>query len=138
MWRAVQTANGKHQRAAGRLTEVRPEVEGVGARLMEDERFMEFFESLSCEIGEVKAEIGEVKAEMIARFEGMDRRLEHVENTTNSMLMQLAGVSKSLTAAERLDTAISVTQTAQQRAIDDLASRVTKIERKLNLNQSPK
>ena len=119
------------------MTEVRPEVEGVGARLMEDERFMEFFESLSCEIGEVKAEIGEVKAEMIARFEGMDRRLEHVENTTNSMLMQLAGVSKSLTAAERLDTAISVTQTAQQRAIDDLASRVTKIERKLNLNQSP-
>jgi hypothetical protein len=38
-------------------------------------------------------------------------------------------MSKSLTDAERIDSAFAATQSAQQRAIDDLAARVAKLER---------
>jgi hypothetical protein len=46
--------------------------------------------------------------------------------------LNLRGIGKSLTAGERLDSEMSATQTAQQRAIDDLARRLSKVERQIN------
>jgi len=84
------------------------------------------------------ANLSDLRNEMISRFEKVDerfdavlRRLDRIETNVTATQMQTMGMSKSLTDAERLDTAMLGTQFAQQRAIDDLAARVTQIERRL-------
>ena len=64
--------------------------------------------------------------------QNIERRLDHMEARFTAFEFQLAGIGKSLTTGERLDSEMSATQTAQQRAIDDLARRLTKIERQIN------
>jgi len=44
----------------------------------------------------------------------------------------MAGIGKALAAGEKFDGELSSTQAAQQRAIDELARRITKIEQRLN------
>src|SRR5438552_1943345 len=69
------------------------------------------------------------------RFEAVDRRFEAVENRLERINDNLAAVQSQMAAmtrwADRLDrdhSAILATQTAQQRAIDDLAARVVRLE----------
>jgi hypothetical protein len=72
-----------------------------------------------------------LQREMNARFDAVERRLDRTENNTNAILMQMAGVSRSLTQAERAESEYAVNSAAQQRAIDQLAARVTKLEQRL-------
>jgi len=63
------------------------------------------------------------------RFDSVDRRLERVENQNNALVIQNAGMSKSLSEAERLDTATFATLSAQQKAIDDLYQQIAELKR---------
>jgi hypothetical protein len=63
---------------------------------------------------------------------GTQRRLERMETNLTAIQFQTAGISKSLTDPERLDGRMLETQHAQQRAIDDLARRIAKLERQIN------
>ncbi|MBZ5617250.1 MAG: hypothetical protein LAQ69_00760 [Acidobacteriia bacterium] len=65
----------------------------------------------------------------------IERRTERTEINVNSILMQLAGISRSLTVSEQLTTQFATTQGAQQSAIDQLAARLTKIERERHPEQ---
>jgi hypothetical protein len=76
------------------------------------------------------ANLAELRNELIERMDRLERRIERVEINTNSMLMQLAGISKSLTECERRDNSTAATLAAQQRAIDDPARRVAELERR--------
>ena len=76
--------------------------------------------------------IAELRQEMVDNLVRLERRTERVENNTNAALMQLAGISKSLTVAEREAGATGATLAAQQRAIDDLARRVSELEKRAN------
>ena len=44
----------------------------------------------------------------------------------------MAGIGKAITVGEKFDGELSGTRVAQQRAIDELARRVAKIEQRLN------
>jgi chromosome segregation ATPase len=83
------------------------------------------FEAMRAIEEHVDQSIGRLRDELGGRLAHIERRLDHME-------AQLAGIGKSLTTGERLDSEMSATQTAQQRAIDDLARRLTKIERQIN------
>lgn len=63
------------------------------------------------------------------RFDSVDRRLERVENQMHYLTLQNAGMSKSLTDAERLDTFTAATLSAQQKAIDDLYHQIAELKR---------
>src|ERR1017187_1401478 len=62
------------------------------------------------------------------RFDSIERRTERLELHMQTLILQTAGMSKSLTDAERLDSATAATLAAQQRAIDDLYSKVAEIQ----------
>ena len=69
------------------------------------------------------------------RFEAMDRRFEAIDNRLDRIADTLASVQNQMAAmtrwADRFDrdhNAILQTQSAQQRAIDDLAARVSRLE----------
>jgi hypothetical protein len=81
------------------------------------------------------ANLSEVRQELTARLDTLDRRTERTEINVNSILMQLAGMSRSLTVGEQLTSQFATTQGLQQRAIDQLAQRLTKIERELHPEQ---
>jgi hypothetical protein len=49
--------------------------------------------------------------------------------------MQLAGISRSLTVGEQLTSQFATTQSAQQRAIDQIVARLTKLERDVHPEQ---
>jgi predicted nucleic acid-binding Zn-ribbon protein len=87
----------------------------------------------------VDRSISELRDEFGKRFDHLERRLEQVERRLDRLdtrfgvfEFQMAGIGKSLTAGEKLDSEFTATQIAQQRAIDDLARRITKIEQRLN------
>ncbi|MBV8844789.1 MAG: hypothetical protein JO307_18440 [Bryobacterales bacterium] len=50
----------------------------------------------------------------------LDRRTERIETNVNSILLQIAGTSKSLTEADRIDSSYGAQLGAHQRAIDDV------------------
>lgn len=62
------------------------------------------------------------------RFDTIERRTERLELHMQTLILQTAGMSKSLTDAERLDTATAAALAGQQRAIDDLYSKVAEIQ----------
>jgi len=92
------------------------------------ERLERTVEALTANLSEVRQELG-------VRLDTLDRRTERTEINVNSILMQLAGMSRSLTVGEQLTTQFATTQGLQQRAIDQLAQRLTKIERELHPEQ---
>lgn len=61
------------------------------------------------------------------RFDSIERRTERLELHMQTLILQTAGMSKSLTDAERLDSATAAALAAQQKAIDDLYSKVAEI-----------
>ena len=79
--------------------------------------------------------LSEVRQELVTRLDAIERRTERTEINVNSILMQLAGISRSLTVGEQLTSKFAANQGGQQRALDDLAARVSRIERALNLDR---
>jgi chromosome segregation ATPase len=71
-------------------------------------------------------------AQVERRLEQVERRLDRLDSRFTAFEFQLAGIGKSLTAGEKLDSEPTATQIAQQRAIDDLAKRVTNLERQMH------
>lgn len=65
------------------------------------------------------------------RFDSIDRRLERLENQNHTLALQSIGMSKSLTDAERLDSATAATLSAQQKAIDELYHQIAELKRQL-------
>ena len=82
-------------------------------------------------IRQLDQSIQQLRGEFNIRFENIERRLDRLETRFTAFEFQLAGIGRSLTAGEKLDGEIAATQAAQQRAIDDLARRVAKIEQRL-------
>jgi BMFP domain-containing protein YqiC len=78
----------------------------------------------------IAGEISLFRAEVNSRFDTIDRRLERNENYTNGFMLQMSGISRSLTLGERFDTETAVTLAAQRQAIADLARRVEALEKK--------
>jgi hypothetical protein len=81
------------------------------------------------------ANLSEVRKELITRLDTLDRRTDRTEINVNAILMQLSGISRSLTVGEQLSSQFAATQGAQQHAIDQLAQRISKIERELHPDQ---
>ena len=78
------------------------------------------------------ANLSDLRNEISTRLATIERRTERTETNVNSILMQLAGISRSLSIGEQLTTEFAATQGAQQRTIDQLAARVAKLERELH------
>lgn len=66
------------------------------------------------------------------RLELIERRVDRLDSRFSVFEFQMAGIGKALTAGDKFDSELSNTQVAQQRAIDELARRVAKIEQRLN------
>jgi TolB-like protein len=73
------------------------------------------------------------------RFDAVDRRFKAVENRLDRISDTLVGVQSQMAAmirwADRFDrehSASLATQTAQQRAIDELAARIARLESRYN------
>lgn len=90
------------------------------------------FEAMRAIEEHVDQSISRLRDELGGRLAHIERRLDHMEARFTAFEFQLAGIGKSLITGERLDSEMSATQTAQQRAIDDLARRLSKIERQIN------
>ena len=78
-------------------------------------------ESLEREIGEFRRETRE--------------RLDRIENRVSVISMDLANINRSLDAAARRELEVAAAQAAHQKAIDDLATRVTRLEQRLENRQ---
>jgi hypothetical protein len=89
------------------------------------------FEAMRAIEDHVDQSIGQFRDEFGGRLAHIERRLDHMEARFTAFGFELAGIGKSLVTGERLDSEMSATQTAQQRAIDDLARRLTNVERQI-------
>jgi septal ring factor EnvC (AmiA/AmiB activator) len=76
--------------------------------------------------------ISDLRQEMNTRFDLVDQRFDSIERRMERIEYQTIGMSKSLTDAERLDSATAAALSAQQRAIDQLAQRIAHLERQAN------
>lgn len=85
----------------------------------------------------ITANLSDLRTELTTRLDRLERRTERTEVNTNALLLQAAGISRSLTEAERIDSTTAATQAAQQRAIDQLAARLTALEQKVSGYQPP-
>jgi protein-disulfide isomerase-like protein with CxxC motif len=90
------------------------------------------FEAMRAIEDHLDQSIGRLRDELGGRLAHVERRLDFMEARFTAFEFQLAGIGKSLITGERLDSEMSATQTAQQRAIDDLARRLGKVERQIN------
>jgi archaellum component FlaC len=89
------------------------------------------------DIEDVLALIQQFAERVDQRFEAMDRRFEAIDRRLDRMAESLVGVQTQMVAmtkwSDRFDrdqNATLATQTAQQRAIDELAARVAKLEQR--------
>jgi hypothetical protein len=89
------------------------------------------------DIEDVLALIQQFAERVDQRFEAMDRRFEAIDRRLDRMGESLVGVQTQMVAmtkwSDRFDrdqNATLATQTAQQRAIDELAARVAKLEQR--------
>jgi uncharacterized coiled-coil protein SlyX len=80
----------------------------------------------------VDRSIADLRDEMNKRLDLVERRLDRLDTRFSVFEFQMAGIGKALAAGEKFDGELSGTQAAQQRAIDELARRITKIEQRLN------
>jgi len=80
----------------------------------------------------VDRSIADLRDEMNKRLDLVERRLDRLDTRFCVFEFQMAGIGKALAAGEKFDGELSGTQAAQQRAIDELARRITKIEQRLN------
>jgi chromosome segregation ATPase len=82
--------------------------------------------------------VSDLRQEMNRRFDRADQRFDTIERRTDrlevhmqTLILQTAGMSKSLTDAERLDTATAAALAGQQRAIDDLYAKLAELQRQI-------
>ena len=92
-------------------------------------------ESIANDFSELRQELRRLLEPIATRLDTIERRAERTETNVNSVLMQLAGISRSLTVGEQLTTQFATTQGAQQSAIDQIAARLTKLEREMHPGQ---
>ena len=88
-----------------------------------------FAQAIIGNISDLRHEINARFDRVDQRFDTVERRAGRMETNLSALLMQTAGMSKSLTDAERIDTAFAATQAAQQRAIDDLYAQLAELKR---------
>ena len=85
-------------------------------------------EAIATEFTELREEMNRrfdrADQRMNQRFDSLDRRVERIE-------FQTIGMSKSLTDAERLDSATAAALAAQQKAIDDLYAQIAALKRRI-------
>jgi cell pole-organizing protein PopZ len=135
---------GPGNRQAGRCREdeeLKKYLEGMEERLIERTRDMQkevlrpmldaAVESIGTDFSDLRSEMGRRFDLVDQRFDALERRVDRMDTHIGAVLLETAGVSKSLTAGECLDTAMSATQSAQQKAIDDLAARLRAVEKRL-------
>ena len=92
-------------------------------------------ERLDRAVEALTANLSDLRQEITTRLDTIERRTERTETNVNSVLMQLAGISRSLTVGEQLTSQFATTQSAQQRAIDQIVARLTKLERDVHPEQ---
>ncbi|SPF47904.1 hypothetical protein SBA4_3800009 [Candidatus Sulfopaludibacter sp. SbA4] len=73
----------------------------------------------------------DLRHELTQQFEILQTRTERTDINLSGLLIQIGGMSKSLTALERSNSQTTTTQAAQQRAIDDLYAQLAEIKRRL-------
>ena len=111
---------------------IRAEIAGLRTEITASENRLrtEFTERLDRAVEALTANLSDLRVEMTARLDTIERRTERTEITIGSILMQLVGINKSMTEAERADSATAATLASQQRIITDLVARVSALERK--------
>jgi chromosome segregation ATPase len=63
----------------------------------------------------------------------IENRTERTEININALLMEFAGMNKSVSVLERADGQTAYTQNAQQRAINDLYAQIAEIKGRISL-----
>jgi hypothetical protein len=80
--------------------------------------------------GEFERELGAFRSEVRERFDQVDKRLDRLENVVLYMEGRLTGLSAADIQTDRQLTDVIFRQHAQQKIVDDLAQRITKLEQK--------
>ncbi|HYW41317.1 MAG TPA: hypothetical protein VE959_00590 [Bryobacteraceae bacterium] len=83
----------------------------------------------------IAGEISSLREDMNHRFEAVDRRFEVLDRRTERISESMAAMTRWADKLDRDSLSLTGTQAAQQRAIDDLAARVNRIERELRPGQ---
>ena len=84
------------------------------------------------EFTQLRSELDRRFAEVDRRFEGLDRRMERINEGMRAVEVRMAALSKWADNIDRDNVNTAATQAAQQRAIDQLAARVARIEKQLH------
>ena len=87
--------------------------------------------AIADEFTELRAEMGRRFEEVDRRFNGVERRIDRVSEGLQGVEARMGALNKWADTLDRDNTALGATQAAQQRAIDQLAARVTRIEKQL-------
>ena len=113
------------QAAAAMDEELKKYLEGMEERLIERTRDMQkevlrpmldaAVESIGTDFSDLRSEMGRRFDLVGQRFDALELRMDRMDTHIGAVLLETAGVSKSLTVGERLDTAMSATQSAQSR-----------------------
>src|SRR5215470_15064263 len=95
---------------------------------MDDATLNARFEGVAQLISHLAARMDERFEEMNKRFVAIEQRLERIETRMTALEFQMVGINRSMDTSDRQMSQMLVTQGAQQRALDDLAARVTRLE----------
>jgi chromosome segregation ATPase len=94
------------------------------------ERVMELIVQLLQEVDRRFGEVDRRFAEVDRRFESIERHMDRHGDALVSIQGQMAAVTRWADRLDRDNGSILATQAAQQRAIDELAARVTRLEQR--------
>jgi len=78
---------------------------------------------------ELTIRLDSLRAELTTRLDTIERRTGRIDLNLHAVMLQTAGMSKSLSQAEALDSSFAATLAAQQRAIDDLYAQLAALKR---------
>jgi hypothetical protein len=119
------------------LEQIRQIVAESEARLRD-----QFKEALGAAVVAIGTDFSELRAEMTRRSASIDRHFQTIERRLDNLAPVIVSAeARMATFTRSVDQLISAhdenasTQTAQQQAIDQLAARVTRIERELHPEQ---
>jgi len=73
----------------------------------------------------------DLRGELMQQLELLHNRTERTEINISSILMQLAGMNKTLGSLDRAGAQATFTQAAQQRAIDDRYAQIAELKRRM-------
>ena len=97
-----------------------------------DERIEALAEAIIGNLSDLRSEINTRFEEVSRQFAGLERRLERTAETMHSIDLRMGALSKWADTYDRDNGAMLSNQAAQQRAIDQLAQRLTRLERQVN------